>query len=460
MLVNVDIDVKQLLVGRSGGGGGAIVDAIGLAIGVDNDTSCVEGGEAPVEGREGGEEGSGGVDRDVGEFGVVANTWFRPRTRVTLLISFFSPMAARRGRGGRGRGNMENLEKDRDAEIQALRRRVEELTLRLEHQEARSERGSSHGYASDDSEHGFLDWLSAVEKFFEYKDILDGQKVKLVATRLRGYAYAWLNRNCYGVEQRNLLMFKAFILQRNQPVRAFQRKVETKMGLIRLRKINSCFKCGQLSHYMNECLKRKSDARAGVVEKEDEEPPFEEDNPRYDDDEHDREEIEPEEGECLVIQKVLAAPKQDENRPWLRHNIFRTRCKSHGKVCSLVIDGGSFENFISQEMVGKLKLTTMPHPHPYSVSWIKKDNEIVYGRNPTHYLDLTEVPTSSKTVEDFASTTERIQEEVKKKLLESYQPYKRAADVHRQIQPKSCKAGGIGKLIQLSFQPYITHSQM
>ncbi|KAG6524014.1 hypothetical protein ZIOFF_013903 [Zingiber officinale] len=223
MLVNVDIDVKQLLVSLSGGGGGAIVDTIGLAIGVDNDTSCVEGGEAPVEGREGG-EGSGGVDRDVGEFGVVA------RARVTLLVSLFSPMAARRGRGGRGKGNMENLENDRDTEIQTLQRRVEEMTLRLEHQEARSERGSSHGYASDDSEHvnpfadrnfrnfiekinrttyvkvdipefhgrlqpeGFLDWLSAVEKFFEYKDILDGEKVKLVATRLRGYAYAWWDK--------------------------------------------------------------------------------------------------------------------------------------------------------------------------------------------------------------------------------------------------------------------------
>ncbi|KAG6478337.1 hypothetical protein ZIOFF_061776 [Zingiber officinale] len=130
-------------------------------------------------------------------------------------------MAARRGKGGRGRGNMENLENDRDVEIQAFRRRVEELTLCLEHQEARSERSSSHGYANDDSEHvnpfadrnfrnfvekinrtayvrvdipefhghlqleGFLDWLSAVEKIFEYKDIPDGKKVKLVATRLQ-----------------------------------------------------------------------------------------------------------------------------------------------------------------------------------------------------------------------------------------------------------------------------------
>ncbi|KAG6503395.1 hypothetical protein ZIOFF_035708 [Zingiber officinale] len=614
-------------------------------------------------------------------------------------------MAARRGRGGHGRGNMENLENNRDAEIQALRRQVEELTLRLEHQEARSERGSSHGYASDDSEHvnpfadrnvrnfvekinrtadvkvdipefhgrlqpeGFLDWLSAVDKFFEYKDIPDGQKVKLVATRLRGYASAWwdktqdmrlrkgkskiiswekmkarLRQNFLPANFAQTIFMQFNTLQQgNKSVTDYTEefyrlmaridnqesedqlvaryvnglkatikdevemqqlwklndayqlalKVESKLlrhgakkfadvrsfypskestskGLLKKsgnkdgaysaskNKPISCFKCGQPGHYMNECPKRRSDTRAGVVEKEEEEPPFEEDSPRYDDDEHDREEIEPEEGECLVIQKVLAAPKQDENRPWLRHNIFRTRCKSHGKVCSLVIDGGSFENFVSQEMVDKLKLTTIPHPHPYSVSWIKKDNEvridkkclisfsmgknyrdevwcdvtpmdvghillgrpwqydrsaihdgrkntytfvvgkteivllpckdicnsksftkeeenalltlpqlekkrpkqwdsilsraefaynsvanrstgkspfeIVYGRSPTHYLDLTEVPTSSKKVEDFASTIERIQEEVKKKLLESYQSYKRAADVHRRIQ--------------------------
>ncbi|KAG6472144.1 hypothetical protein ZIOFF_069601 [Zingiber officinale] len=445
------------------------------------------------------------------------------KARVTLWVSLFSPMAARRGRDGRGRGNMENLENNRDAEIQALRRQVEELTLRLEHQEARSERGSSRGYASDDSEHvnpfadrnfrnfiekinriadvkvdipefhgrlqpeGFLDWLSAVDKFFEYKDIPDGQKVKLVATRLRGYASAWwdktqemrlrkgkskiiswekmkarLRQNFLPANFAQTIFMQFNTLQQgnksvtdyteefyrlmaridNQEsedqlvaryVNGLKATIKDEVEMQQLWKLNdayqlalkveskllrrgakkfadvqsfypskestskglskksgnkdgaystsknkpiSCFKCGQPGHYMNECPKRRSDTRAGVVEKEEEEPPFEEDSPRYDDDEHDREEIEPEEGECLVIQKVLAAPKQDENRPWLRHNIFRTRCKSHGKVCSLVIDGGSFENFVSQEMVDKLKLTTIPHPHPYSVSWIKKDNEV------------------------------------------------------------------------------------
>ncbi|KAJ8632310.1 hypothetical protein MRB53_025646 [Persea americana] len=37
----------------------------------------------------------------------------------------------------------------------------------------------------------FLDWLSATEKFFEWKDLSDSKRVKLVPTRLRGLASTW-----------------------------------------------------------------------------------------------------------------------------------------------------------------------------------------------------------------------------------------------------------------------------
>ena len=38
---------------------------------------------------------------------------------------------------------------------------------------------------------GFLDWLVLVERFFDYMDILEDKKVKLVAYRLLGGASAW-----------------------------------------------------------------------------------------------------------------------------------------------------------------------------------------------------------------------------------------------------------------------------
>ena len=39
----------------------------------------------------------------------------------------------------------------------------------------------------------FLEWLSTVERVFEYKDIPDDKKVKLVALKLRKYASIWWN---------------------------------------------------------------------------------------------------------------------------------------------------------------------------------------------------------------------------------------------------------------------------
>jgi len=39
----------------------------------------------------------------------------------------------------------------------------------------------------------FLDWLQNVERIFEFKDILEGKKVKLVPLKLRKYAFIWLS---------------------------------------------------------------------------------------------------------------------------------------------------------------------------------------------------------------------------------------------------------------------------
>lgn len=42
-------------------------------------------------------------------------------------------------------------------------------------------------------------------------------------------------------------------------------------------------------------------------------------------------------GESLIAQRSLkVAYVEDE---WLQHNIFHTRCTSHGKVCDVIIDG-------------------------------------------------------------------------------------------------------------------------
>ncbi|GKC76437.1 aspartyl protease_2 domain-containing protein [Tanacetum coccineum] len=74
------------------------------------------------------------------------------------------------------------------------------------------------------------------------------------------------------------------------------------------------------------------------------------------------------------MRNVTVVANEDES--WLRHNIFHTKCTCKGKVCNVIIDGGSCENVISATMVSKLSLATEEHPHPYKFSWFKKGNEV------------------------------------------------------------------------------------
>ncbi|XP_071713543.1 uncharacterized protein [Rutidosis leptorrhynchoides] len=83
-------------------------------------------------------------------------------------------------------------------------------------------------------------------------------------------------------------------------------------------------------------------------------------------------------GELLVIHRALAsssAPPQDDY-PWLRNNIFRTKVTAQGKVCSMIIDGGSCDNVVSKDMVDKLNLKAEDHPEPYQLTWLKRSNHV------------------------------------------------------------------------------------
>ncbi|XP_031259943.1 uncharacterized protein LOC116118114 [Pistacia vera] len=82
-------------------------------------------------------------------------------------------------------------------------------------------------------------------------------------------------------------------------------------------------------------------------------------------------------GESLVVRKVMTTTIKAEEEDWRRHNIFRTCVVCGGNVCDLVIDGGSIENIISKEVVDKLNLPIITHPHPYKVGWLKKGHKIL-----------------------------------------------------------------------------------
>ena len=52
----------------------------------------------------------------------------------------------------------------------------------------------------------------------------------------------------------------------------------------------------------------------------------------------------------------------------------------NGKVCSLIIDGGSCTNVASTRLVEKLGLKTTPHPKPYKLQWLSDNGELVVDK--------------------------------------------------------------------------------
>jgi len=72
------------------------------------------------------------------------------------------------------------------------------------------------------------------------------------------------------------------------------------------------------------------------------------------------------EREILVVRKSLSASAVLENQEQ-REVILHVRYTIRGKICSLIIDGGSCTNVASKSLVDKLKLPTMPHPSPYTI---------------------------------------------------------------------------------------------
>ncbi|KAJ0589753.1 putative nucleotidyltransferase, Ribonuclease H [Helianthus annuus] len=136
-------------------------------------------------------------------------------------------------------------------------------------------------------------------------------------------------------------------------------------------RITRCFKCHGLGHFARECPNKHL-----VTFTEDTLPIYDTD-PNEEADTHDVI-VYPDKGEALITQRVLNAapvPPLDDTL-WLRNNIFRTKCTSKGKVCTIIIDGGSCENMVAMSMVEKLGLQVEPHPDPYQLTWLKKGNVV------------------------------------------------------------------------------------
>lgn len=88
----------------------------------------------------------------------------------------------------------------------------------------------------------------------------------------------------------------------------------------------------------------------------------------------------PKRGEALMIRRVVTTMNMSDREPPQRKSLIKTTCKAGGKVCKVLIDSSSTKNFVSLEMVEKLKLRRLPHPCPCKVSWLTQRKTSCRGR--------------------------------------------------------------------------------
>jgi hypothetical protein len=127
-----------------------------------------------------------------------------------------------------------------------------------------------------------------------------------------------------------------------------------------------CFKCQGRGHIANQCVNKMVMVinAQGELESENEEEVDDDDIPPLEDANDEQNAVV---GDLLVARRVLNVQVKDEESNQ-RENLFHTRCFVNNKVCSVIIDGGSWTNVASTYLVEKLALTTLKHPHPYRLN--------------------------------------------------------------------------------------------
>ena len=75
-------------------------------------------------------------------------------------------------------------------------------------------------------------------------------------------------------------------------------------------------------------------------------------------------------GLSIVVQHNLKLACEKSEEDWLQTNVFHTWCTTKGRTYLVIIDSGSFKNVVSEEMVQKFALKTIPHPSSYKLCWL------------------------------------------------------------------------------------------
>nr|XP_025875920.1 uncharacterized protein LOC107278868 [Oryza sativa Japonica Group] len=162
-----------------------------------------------------------------------------------------------------------------------------------------------------------------------------------------------------------------------------------------------CFKCGGRGHVARECPNN----RTIVVNDQGEYESTSEEEQEDSEEENNLEKdiCEFESGAALVVTQILSVQMSDAENGQ-RHNLFQTRAKVQDKVVKVIIDGGSCHNLASKEMVEKLGLKLLKHPHPYHVQWLNNSGSIKIAQRVKvpfkigEYIDTMECDVAPMTV--------------------------------------------------------------
>ncbi|XP_074266899.1 uncharacterized protein LOC141590191 [Silene latifolia] len=140
-----------------------------------------------------------------------------------------------------------------------------------------------------------------------------------------------------------------------------------------------CFQCQGYGHFRKDCpSKRELTAmeveeweREELVECEEDESLVREEMEAREESGQDQVVAHPDTGHSLVSWRVMHS-QQAPLKADQRSLIFRSRCTVQGRVCNLIIDGGSCTNVASITMVNQLNLVTQDHLNPYKLRWLNK----------------------------------------------------------------------------------------
>ncbi|KAL6313353.1 hypothetical protein AAG906_001063 [Vitis piasezkii] len=254
----------------------------------------------------------------------------------------------------------------------------------------------------------FLDWIMSMEDYFDWYAMPENRKVRLVKAKLKEAARLWwhnienqahrtgqppidtwdemklkMKEHFIPTDYEQLMYTKLFSLNKvpspaesdAQLAARYKNGNKGKNSMTNGdRKVDVtplCFKCGGHGHYAVVCPTKSLHFCVEEPESELESYPKEEET--YNEDEVSEEYDYYDgmtEGHSLVVRPLLTVPKIKGEEDWRRTSIFQTRISCQGRLCTMIIDGGSSLNIASQELVEKLNLKTERHPNPFRVAWV------------------------------------------------------------------------------------------